>query len=463
MKMPENAPNLKELQSGSFEKLFLLQSSKEMFDIAKLANKEYFYWDKFKYLSFPETVPPDLAWIALKLTRNSQIRKTPLRDTGDRYFGYWLPDEALKYLHDIDQKASGQILVDDPVTHAGEKERYLVNSIMEEAIASSQLEGAAITREKAKEMLRAGKKPADIAEQMILNNYLTIKNIKKIIDKPLSPELIIEIQASITKDTLENVDAVGRFKKQGEEYQVVDQEDGMVLFDPPPVNEIKERVQALCDYANETGDDTFIHPVVKATVLHFWLAYIHPFVDGNGRTSRALFYWYMLKNNYWLFEYLSISRILYRSPAQYKRAFIYSEIDEQDMTYFLMFNMRAINLSIKSLHLYLARKQQEFQETIGLIRKYPGLNHRQYDLLYHAVSHPQALYTVKFQQNVHNVAYQTARTDLLELEKKGFLSKIQAKGKEFAFVPSKELHSKIKNLLTRGNLHGGNGPENISS
>ena len=70
------------------------------------------------------------------------------------------------------------------------------------------------------------------------------------------------------------------------------------------------------------------------------------------------------------------------------------------------------------------------------------------DLLYHAASHPRALYTVKLQQNVHNVAYQTARTDLLELEKKGFLSKIKIKGKEFAFVPAKELHSKIKNLLT---------------
>jgi Fic family protein len=160
----------------------------------------------------------------------------------------------------------------------------------------------------------------------------------------------------------------------------------------------------------------------------------------------------MLKNNYWLFEYLSISRIFYRSPEQYKRAFIYSEIDEQDITYFLMFNVRAIDLSLKSLHLYLAKKQREFQETVELIRKYPGLNHRQCDLLYHAASHPRAVYTVKFQQNIHNVAYQTARTDLLELKKKGFLSKIEAKGKEFAFVPAKELHSKIKNLLTNGRI-----------
>ena len=448
MKIPEKAPKLGSPSAEYFEKLFRIQTSKEMSDIVTMANKEYLYWDKFKYLSFPEAAPPDLAWISLKLVRNSQIRKMPLRDTSGRYFGYWLPDEALKYLHEIDQKASGQILVDDPTTHAGEKERYLISSVMEEAIASSQLEGAAITREKAKEMLRSGKKPADVAEQMILNNYLTIRNMKKIIDKPLSRDLIIEIQSSITKDTLDKPDAAGRFKKEGEEYQVVDQSDGVVLFDPPPVSEIEERIKALCDYANKADEDTFVHPVVKATMLHFWLAYIHPFVDGNGRTARALFYWYMLKNNYWLFEYLSISRILYRSPEQYKRAYVYSEIDDQDMTYFLMFNLRAIDLSIKSLHLYLAKQQREFQETVGLIRKYPGLNHRQCDLLYHAASHPRAIYTVRFQQNVHNIAYQTARTDLLGLEKKGFLSKTKVKGKEFAFTPSKGLNTKLKNLLT---------------
>ena len=117
------------------------------------------------------------------------------------------------------------------------------------------------------------------------------------------------------------------------------------MFDPPPVDEIEERVQALCDYANETKDDTFVHPVVKATVLHFWLAYIIRLSTAMEERQGSLFYWYMLKNNYWLFEYLSISRILYRTPEQYKKAFVYSEIDEQDMTYFLMFNV-CVNRSI---------------------------------------------------------------------------------------------------------------------
>ena len=78
-------------------------------------------------------------------------------------------------------------------------------------------------------------------------------------------------------------------------------------------------IEALCDYANRETDD-FEHPTIKAIALHCWLALIHPFADGNGRTARALFYLFMLKNDYWLFEYLSISRVILRRRAQYERS-----------------------------------------------------------------------------------------------------------------------------------------------
>src|SRR5205814_10028127 len=56
------------------------------------------------------------------------------------------------------------------------------------------------------------------------------------------------------------------------------------------------------------------HPMVRSMILHFWLAYDHPFVDGNGRTARALFYWSMLRNGYWMFEYITISKIILSGP-----------------------------------------------------------------------------------------------------------------------------------------------------
>jgi len=449
MKLPEPAPDWKKLSQEAFKKIAAFAESddiKEVIrDIAKKANDDYVYWDTFKYFKLPENFSPALAWSYVKVTRMSQFKKTPIKDKKGNSFTYWIPDSILSDLHYIDQYAAGNILVDDPSVHSTERERYLVNSIMEEAIASSQLEGAATTRKKAKDMLRTGRKPENRAEQMILNNYLTIKSIKKFVDKPLTIVLISEIQAMITKDTLDEPDTVGRFRNENEDISVVDERDGQTLYVPPPAHELTERMQALCDYANELQTTEFSHPVIKAILLHFWLAYIHPYVDGNGRTARALFCWYMLKHKYWLIEYLSISRIIIRAPIQYARAYLYAEMDDSDVTYFVKFHLKTIRLAIEALRLYLAKQQKELKETVQFIRKYPGLNHRQYELLYHAVSHPDGIYTIRYLMNIYNVVYQTARTDLLSLVKEGLFEQ-RKRGKEFYFIPTRNIHKKLRGL-----------------
>ena len=441
MKIPEKAPNWKSILRNNYETVLELTTSSEIANLLQRANREYLYWDRFKYLPMPEGVSNEIAWSYLKLTRLGQIRRIPAIDKHNIQFGYWRPDSILRELHYIDQYAGGQILVDDP-SIASEKSRYLVNSIMEEAIASSQLEGAATTRRKAKEMLRSGRRPENHAEQMILNNYLTIRNINNVINKPLTPKLLNDLQASMTKDTLEEPDASGRFRNENEQNQVVDNE-GHVLYVPPPANEVQKRIELLCNWANEEQDKEFIHPVIKAIILHFWLAYIHPFVDGNGRTARALFYWYMLKNKYWMFEYLSISRIIVKAPAQYAKAYLYSEMDEQDITYFIFFNLRAIHLAIEELRLYLDKQQKELRETRKFLRDYPGLNHRQHSILYYALLHPDAVYTIEFHKNVNGIVYQTARTDLFDLEKRGLLEK-EKRGKAFYFIPSSDIYKKLR-------------------
>jgi phytoene dehydrogenase-like protein len=83
-----------------------------------------------------------------------------------------MPEPVIRALHFIDRDAGGQILTDDPVTTPQDRDRYLVTSLVEEAITSSQLEGAATTRHVAEDMLRAGRKPRTHGERMIFNNYL---------------------------------------------------------------------------------------------------------------------------------------------------------------------------------------------------------------------------------------------------------------------------------------------------
>lgn len=83
------------------------------------------------------------------------------------------------------------------------------------------------------------------------------------------------------------------------------------------------------------------------------IGYDHPFVEGNGRTARALFYWSLARSGYWLMEYISISRLLKQAPAQYGSAYMYSETDENDTTYFILHQISIIERAIDALYEYL--------------------------------------------------------------------------------------------------------------
>jgi Fic family protein len=390
----------------------------------------------------PKGLSPELGWSLVKMSRFGQARGVGLIGMDGTKFGYWLPDGIQRELHFIDQNATGQILVDEPLSSI-DKDRFIVNSLMEEAIASSILEGAATTRKKAKEMLREERKPRSRAEQMVLNNYNTMKRITELADDELSTEMLCELQASMTAHTLDDESAAGRLRRPDEEVRVVDVTDGRILHSPPPASELNKRLDLLCRFANETPESSFIHPVIKGIVLHFWLAYEHPFVDGNGRTSRALFYWFLLKQKYWLAEFLPISRIILKAPSKYMRAFLYSETDGGDLTYFVAFNVRALRLAIDDLRLYMTRKQQEFRQARSQMRTVRGLNHRQVELLQHALRHPDSNYAIRRHMNTHRIVYQTARTDLFGLVKKGFF-KTKKEGRTYIFSPIDDLPLKLK-------------------
>lgn len=445
MKIPEKCPKWLDILKDNMDILF---ESKNMGMLNELVQKieqrdEYVYWDKIRYLPLPENITPELAWAYLKFSRQSKIQPTELICKEGREFGYWIPASILKKISFIDQYASGQILVETPLAQGIEQKRYLVNSLMEEAIASSILEGAATTRKAAKEMLKTGRKPRNHAEKMVFNNYQTIMRIKELIKKPLTDELILELHKSMTIDTLEDSTLCGRFRTN-EDYPIdIKDEEGQVLYIPPSPDKISSMMKILYDYANKNNDEEFTHPVIKAINLHFYLSYIHPFIDGNGRTARALFYWYMLKQKYWMFEYLTISRVFLKAPVQYARAFLYTEFDNLDLTYFISFHLKAVTIAIRELVDYIKHKQKEIHKIDYIVKKYPDLNDRQKSLIKDAFDNPDNQYTISTHQNINNITYETARTDLLYLAKEQLLNKIK-KGRKFYFVPAQKLHSKIK-------------------
>lgn len=410
-------------------------------------NGRYHHWHNLRFRKPPEGTTPEAWWLAIKLARSALLKPLPLMDHRGHPFRIAMPDPALEMTHGIDRDASGRIEVSEQVTNPSTRDRYLVASLIDEAITSSQLEGASTAYQAAKSMIRSGREPKDRHERMILNNYRAMRSIRDLKNGPLTVDVVLGLQRVLTEETLADPSAAGRLRRDDGEIRVWDDRDGALLHTPPPANELELRLEKLCAFANGETPDFYVHPVVRATLLHFWLAYDHPFVDGNGRTARALFYWSMLRSGYWLCEYLSISGIVKRAPGQYKRAYLYSETDDNDATYFVLFHLRVIQLAIKELHAYLERKMGELRDTETLLRR-SRLNHRQLALVGHALRHPKASYSIESHRTSHDVVYQTARADLLALAEQGLLEK-QARGRSFAFYPPEDLHERVQSMAKR--------------
>jgi Fic family protein len=437
MKIPQTPPPLNEVL------LPFLGSPKvsTLAALAKARQTHYWHWDELRFRKPPAGLSREDWWAALKLKRVSETRSIPLVDERRNPFGFTMPDMVTELLHQIDRDGGTLIEMPEPVTNPAERDRYIVRSLMEEAITSSQLEGAATTREVAKRMLAENRPPRDRSERMILNNFNAMRRIIELKHETMTRDLVMEVHQIVSENALDVPGAEGRFRRASEDVSVGDIE-GQIFHVPPAAGELPARMELMCEFANGKSPQYFIHPVIRAIILHFWLAYDHPFVDGNGRTARALFYWQMLHDGYWLFEFLSISQILRKAPAKYGLAFLHTETDGNDLTYFILHQADVIRRSLLELHAYVQRKSRETRSCVTLLQGLSGLNHRQQAILTHAIRHPKATYTIAGHQARHATAYDTARNDLLNLATRQLLEQ-RKMGRAMVFVAPSDLEKRL--------------------
>lgn len=445
MKIPVQPPNYHAAFSD------LIQNAFELWEVVQQQSPtdvkgRYLHWDKLRHLPPPEDLTSEQWWVASKLARQSLMQVVPLMDVKGTAFQYCSPNVLQKELHWLDLNAAGNMTGEPEIASPSTKSTFLIKSLIEEAISSSQLEGASTTRNVAKEMLRQGREPTDKSERMIFNNYHAMQFIRDIKDEKLTPAIIKHLQQILTESTLDEAHKAGQLRDSSDDIKVVD-ETGQVLHTPPACNELPQRLEALCRFANGEAGIDFIHPVIKAITLHFMLAYDHPFIDGNGRTARALFYWSMANSGYWLMEFISLSKIIKKAPVQYGRAFLYTETDDNDLTYFIAHQVEAIRQAIAELHDFLSKKSQDISEAEALLQTNPRLkgrlNFRQLALLRHALKHPRFIYNIEEHKNSHGIAYETARKDLMQMsDTLKLLTKIKS-SKTFMFISPDDLERRI--------------------
>ena len=442
MKIPRKPPSIAEI----FEKFPNLQGSPERFiEFMNVSSSiesrgEYLHWDKVRFKSKPEKFTFEEYWLAIKMNRNSTRKSLPFMSIKGEEPGFHFtrPDCLLAALRDVDTRAAGMVASGEEAIGRSDGQRYLTRSIIEEPFNSSVLEGAAVTRSRAKAMIEKGEKPRSRDDQMVVNNYRGMMFIKEHITGDLTPELILECHKIITENTLDRPEMAGRLR-DSDDVEVADAFTGEVYHIPPKFTELSARLKALCDFANQTEGDYYIHPVTKAIVIHFILAFDHPFVDGNGRTARALFYWFMLKSGYWLVEYISISKIIKDAPIQYGRAFLYTETDDNDVTYFIMHQLEVIKRALNEIKIYLDRQKHK-NSVVKKFLSNEDLKTRQTDLLIDLIRRNSLEVTISDHEKSHKVSYLTARKDLEDLVFHGWLKK-SFKGRKAYYKASPKLHN----------------------
>lgn len=404
----------------------------------------YPHWNEFRHrTSGAGGLTKEQQWAALRMSRAFRSQPVPLEDLQGQPFTFFLTQQAFERLHEIDLHCGGGIgVAHDGILREDTRDRYYVDSLMEEALTSSQLEGAVVTRSEAREMIRRQRPPVTEHERMVMNNYRSMRLLADLKKLPLTPELILRIHREVTAGTLKNPANEGRFRQTDDDVRIEDEESGEVFHMPPPADKLPARIARLCEFANQEGMHGFLHPVIRSILLHFWIAYDHPFVDGNGRTARALFYWSMLRHRYWLAEFFSISHQILKAPKQYYRAFLHTETDGNDLNYFIHHQLEVICSSITSLREYIRVKQAEAESMRRHLGAGSDFNHRQLALLKHALKHPFATFTVVSHQSSHAVSNQTAKNDLTALEVKGLLDRGKI-GKAFVYSPAADLTNKL--------------------
>ncbi|MCY1509247.1 Fic/DOC family protein [compost metagenome] len=403
--------------------------------ILKNIQDDYLYWDKVKYKA--KGCTPEELWKAVKMFR--YIRSSNLK-FGKTTFSFMITDYIQRALHQFDMHIGGTLGSNVGIAET-DKTKFIISSIMEEAISSSQMEGANTTRKKAKEMIQQEKKPKNKSEQMIMNNYITMKYIVQHKNEDISPEKLLYIHELISKQTLDDVEDEGRFRNN-DDVHVVNHANSEVVHTPPLKDDLSVLIKDLCDFFNNDRG-AFVHPIIKGCIIHFMIGWIHPFTDGNGRTARAIFYWYMLKKGYWLTEYLSISRIIKDTKSQYEKAFLYSEADENDLGYFITYHINTMEKAYSALKEYISRKRQEVFQAAKFM-KIPNVNDRMAQIIKILHDDSDRILTTKEIESRFSVSNFTARTDLKTLVELGFLDIIQVNKKKQNFIKSDKFDTIIK-------------------
>jgi Fic family protein len=417
------------LKNFGVEDLMSLMAAPEIAGAIRQAQDRYLPWEELRNKDW---MPKDkeLVFSYIGLLRRQTNSSTPIMNKSGAHYAIDF-SRHLQFLHEADLELGGSFLGGGDFGE-GDKRQFIRRNLIEESIASSKLEGANTSRDAARRMLNEGRRPRDKDERMIVNNHAAMTRIEdELKHEKLSIGLLKDIHRQVTAGTLSDPRHEGALRNtldaKGNRLKIMPWDETTVAYIAPDREFVEAQLPELVKFANEETEGPFIHPLIKAIMLHFWIGLLHPFEDGNGRLARILFYWFMLRKGYWAFSYLSLSEKIVRSPKQYAMAYIYAEQDGFDLNYFVQYNIEKLKLARQQFQAFIAEKTSENRQAMRIIQAGHNLNHRQLKLLQY-LARDEARFTNMSGYHGDNpsIGYVSAVSDLKKLVESGFLTKSKA-------------------------------------
>ncbi|OGQ04776.1 MAG: hypothetical protein A2W61_04080 [Deltaproteobacteria bacterium RIFCSPLOWO2_01_44_7] len=361
---------------------------------------------------------------------------TPLLNQGGKPFFFCSTQHILKAQSVMDRYGYDTLFENIPSKAIEKIEK---DNLLEEAFFSSQIEGAKTTRRRAEEMIRHNSLPRDRSERETLNNYRAMEYILSNPDKKISIETITDLHRIVTDNALDD-GKPGEFRTP--EHDTVVGDALRIYYVPPTPEKIEGFLEYLIQWLHPKditiSDASSLHPLSVASILHFYFVYIHPFPDGNGRTARALYYLYLNKF-YNAMPFLSISHVIGQKRKAYDQAILNVEETRTDLTFFIHYSCDITTEAIDNLRFAIQRyaTASHLEDLVG--KRSLELNKRQMSIIKYLLRPDISHVDVKKYQKLQKIVYETARTDLQELEKKGFLVSRKI-GKKFIYQLKEESH-----------------------
>ena len=222
------------------------------------------------------------------------------------------------------------------------------NALLVETHHTTHIEGTQLTLEQSKKIL-AGQKVTNVSKQDIkevknyrdafnlVSNYLkTETKIKESIIKNIHKELVKGVRGGSAKP--------GMYRNiQNYVGNTVTKE---IIYTPPKPVEVPVLMKDFIEWINQRSD---IHPVIKSGIIQFQFVHIHPFVDGNGRTSRLLCALYLYKSDYDFKKLFSISEYYDKNRRSFYDAIQSVRDNNMDMTSWLEYFVKGFLFQMNSV------------------------------------------------------------------------------------------------------------------